>query len=367
MADEREGQDDARQSSSGGGLSRGNSLTSLPETEFDLQTNAIAPDTGVQVCPPEFVFHEMHDAIGGWEFPLAPIVSYFTVTFLGGIEIRVGPHVDAPHTGLILSQNDMFSVSEEVLGNDGRIYLRLADGSGWVFDDAALFPHDPSVVRCLYTLPVPAAPCIPPNPIAPTPEVQAQQTLITFQGKVIPPAPAAPPPLLPSGELLASTPLPVASTSPAGLLGEESTSSVLSAPPINWFRVAYLGGIQVRCAPSIEAPCTGVVLPQNETFPVCEEIPGADGRTYLRLCDGRGWVFDDTALMPHDPSVRRGHWLATNPGLPQQHYQPRVLGEVQVATLPLRQGRLRPQPRGKRGGKKLSKYRNAAQNAQPAV
>jgi hypothetical protein len=194
---------------------------------------------------------------------------------------------------------------------------------------------------------------------------------LTFQGKVLPPAPLAPPPPLPpSGELLASTPLsaPTTATQGSSVAGEPLASSELNAPPVAWYRVAYLGGISVRSAPSIEAPCTGIILPQNETFPVSEEIPGADGRTYLRLCDGRGWVFDDTALMPHDPSVKRGQWLATNPVAPQLVYQSRVLGEVQVGALPMRQGRLHSQPRGKRGGKKLSKYRHVpAQNAQTGV
>ena len=29
---------------------------------------------------------------------------------------------------------------EELMGADGRIYLRLADGRGWAFDDSTLFP-----------------------------------------------------------------------------------------------------------------------------------------------------------------------------------------------------------------------------------
>lgn len=46
-----------------------------------------------------------------------------------------------------LCQNATLAVAEEILGADGRVYLRLADGRGWAFDDSALFPHDPSVVR----------------------------------------------------------------------------------------------------------------------------------------------------------------------------------------------------------------------------
>lgn len=48
-----------------------------------------------------------------------------------------------------LCQNATLAVAEEILGADGRVYLRLADGRGWAFDDSALFPHDPSVV-CLW-------------------------------------------------------------------------------------------------------------------------------------------------------------------------------------------------------------------------
>lgn len=79
----------------------------------------------------------------------------------------------------------------------------------------------------------------------------------------------------------------------------------------SWYRVAYLGGIEVRVQPSFLAARSGVVLPQNEVFPVSAEIVGADGRIYLRLADGRGWAFDDSALLPHDPSVVRGHFAPT--------------------------------------------------------
>jgi hypothetical protein len=50
------------------------------------------------------------------------------------------------------------------------------------------------------------------------------------------------------------------------------------------------------------------MLYQNETFAVRERIQGIDGRVYLLLADYRGWAFDDSALMPHDPSVIRGRW-----------------------------------------------------------
>jgi len=76
----------------------------------------------------------------------------------------------------------------------------------------------------------------------------------------------------------------------------------------SWYRVAYLGGIELRIQPNFLAARSGVVLIQNEVFSVSSEIVGADGRVYLLLADGRGWAFDDSALMPHDPSVIRGHF-----------------------------------------------------------
>lgn len=64
-----------------------------------------------------------------------------------------------------LCQNATLAVAEEILGADGRVYLRLADGRGWAFDDSALFPHDPSVV-CLWRSfsPKPQIPGLPPFP-----------------------------------------------------------------------------------------------------------------------------------------------------------------------------------------------------------
>merc|ERR1719432_642791 len=75
-----------------------------------------------------------------------------------------------------------------------------------------------------------------------------------------------------------------------------------------WYRVSFVGGVDLRQGPSVEAPRSGETLCQNATFAAAEELLGADGRVYLRLADGRGWAFDDSALFPHDPSVVRGFW-----------------------------------------------------------
>merc|ERR1719473_2294365 len=84
-----------------------------------------------------------------------------------------------------------------------------------------------------------------------------------------------------------------------------------------WYRVAFVGGVDLRQGPSVEAPRSGETLCQNATFAAAEELLGADGRVYLRLADGRGWAFDDSALFPHDPSVVRGFWQPVSLAPPQ--------------------------------------------------
>merc|ERR1719506_379807 len=57
-----------------------------------------------------------------------------------------------------------------------------------------------------------------------------------------------------------------------------------------WYRVSFVGGVDLRQGPSVEAPRSGETLCQNATFAAAEELLGADGRVYLRLADGRGWA-----------------------------------------------------------------------------
>merc|ERR1719506_1302221 len=99
-----------------------------------------------------------------------------------------------------------------------------------------------------------------------------------------------------------------------------------------WYRVSFVGGVDLRQGPSVEAPRSGETLCQNATFAAAEELLGADGRVYLRLADGRGWAFDDSALFPHDPSVVRGFWQPVSPA-PSQDGRPGAVG-VGVSGVP---------------------------------
>lgn len=79
------------------------------------------------------------------------------------------------------------------------------------------------------------------------------------------------------------------------------------------YRVSNSAGVEIRTGPSFEAPMTDAALYCNEIFAVSEEVIASDGRIYLLLADGRGWVFDDSCLNSKSPSVVRGQWIPVTP------------------------------------------------------
>lgn len=347
-------------------LSRENSLSSLPETECEWpetdcewpepDSSIRRPSTPVMLSPPVLPTGAPGQIMSLTASQPVGQTTFFQVAYQGGVEVRAGPF-SAPQTGLVLNHNEVFAVKEEIVGLDGIVYLCLADGRGWVFDDTSLMPQDPSVVRCTYTPPQASslAPCAPvPPPQSPAPAARAEVVL-----PPPPTMPATPPPR--HGEILASTPM----ATPAPMVGktvqvQKPAGELVAAPqPVSWFRVTHITGISLRSLPSIRAPLTGALLPYNETFPVAEEVHSPDGRVYLRLCDGRGWAFDDSALMPHDPSVKRGSWAACH-SAGWQLYFPPSFQEASHDGLQNRRRRLYPQPRGKRGGKRCSRRKQAA-------
>jgi len=105
------------------------------------------------------------------------------------------------------------------------------------------------------------------------------------------------------------------------------------------------------------------MLYQNETFAVCERIQGADGRVYLLLADYRGWAFDDSALMPHDPSVVRGRWSPTDATYPS--VAPLMVFDQAFMADGTEQTKRRR--RRKRGGVKRNKNKRARAAAEAAA
>eukprot|EP00931_Biecheleriopsis_adriatica_P115050 TRINITY_DN90897_c0_g1_i1.p1 TRINITY_DN90897_c0_g1~~TRINITY_DN90897_c0_g1_i1.p1 ORF type:complete len:215 (+),score=46.13 TRINITY_DN90897_c0_g1_i1:35-679(+) len=64
-----------------------------------------------------------------------------------GIGIRKTPELDGPRTGDDLLRGTVFEV-DEVLETEGApTFLRLKDGSGWVFDTSPVDPENPSVEK----------------------------------------------------------------------------------------------------------------------------------------------------------------------------------------------------------------------------
>jgi len=62
-----------------------------------------------------------------------------------GIMLRKAPDVRSERTYRKLRPSAVFEVSTEEESIDGRRYLKLANGRGWAFDNAALDPGNPSV------------------------------------------------------------------------------------------------------------------------------------------------------------------------------------------------------------------------------
>lgn len=161
---------------------------------------------------------------------------------------------------------------------------------------------------------IPAAPCWTPTISVEAATAPAPATVVAPPSnmEVNVPTVAAPPVPCPPMPMSSSvSPYPQEQYDPYALQQSSVGSCVMPAPApqvIAWYRVAFAGGIALRSGPCVDSARTGCMLYQNETFAVSETLNGLDGRVYLLLADGRGWVFDDSALMPHDPSVVRGRW-----------------------------------------------------------
>jgi len=385
------------------GTSCAEAVDCAPSTASPAPPQHLPAVASVQTPPPEAA--------------AAPAVAWYRVSFCGGICVRSAPDIEAPRTGLMMPCNEVFAVSEVLLGVDKRQYLRLADGRGWVFDDSALLPNDPAVVRGHWAparqeqafIPGPPQEVQPPAMVlASHPATLHQPTGEHFEAPAVAPAAgstaaaaAAPPCGPPCQQVYLPAPMGVGSAgqpmaTPMPPQHTPNTHPVLSAAPqsppvlelpqqaiqapVVWYRVAFCGGISARVAPDVDAPRTGATLLCHEVFAVAESVLGADQRVYLRLLDGRGWVFDDSMLVPEDPAVVRME-IQVSPaqcppayGVPAHPVQGPPPGAWQVGpashglgtTVPGAgrtnpDGTLRRWTRGKRGGVKKNRRRHQNQ------
>lgn len=98
--------------------------------------------------------HQQKDLV---ETPLSDLWRYVAADGKP-LVIRTGPSVEAAKTNDVLQHGDMFLVSQEQRGEDGILYLELADDTGWVFDrkpgaDILCERHEAPVWLHIYDVP----------------------------------------------------------------------------------------------------------------------------------------------------------------------------------------------------------------------
>jgi len=206
------------------------------------------------------------------------------------IDIRAEPNVMGQRTRSSLQPGDHFLVCQEQEGLDGILYLKLADGRGWLFDrkpDAG--------VMCVRHGGPPAAPAM----WLPTGRAMGAPQMASLP-EPWPPASGAtglPGTAFPSAPALA----PVAVAPPQSGVLDRSAACPLGGAgqaaagpgPSHWlYSPDIIALMDVRSVPDVNGPRTPHVMQPGDVFTVSEEREGSDGILYLRLADGRGWVFD---------------------------------------------------------------------------
>merc|ERR1719433_2132502 len=64
----------------------------------------------------------------------APTAWLYSPEVSALLDIRSSPDINGPRTHVVMQPGEVFMVSEEREGPEGVLYLKLADGRGWVFD-----------------------------------------------------------------------------------------------------------------------------------------------------------------------------------------------------------------------------------------
>lgn len=122
-----------------------------------------------------------------------------------------------------------------------------------------------------------------------------------------------------------AAPVPSSASAPARV---EPVAGRVLAPPYPVYRVRYRGTVHLCAAPAMDSGRSGHTLRFGEDFHATEEVHGLDRRVYLRLSDGRGWAFNDAALLPEDPTLE----LVWAPGTKSMSSSPEVTAITAAAT-----------------------------------
>merc|ERR1740121_583056 len=203
------------------------------------------------------------------------------------IDVRATPDLNGPRCASTLSPGEVFQVAEERASPDGVIFLRLADGRGWVFDKK---PGAGNMCQRLLFAPAQAVPPGMGSYTATSPAALPQNASyvapVAPSGYVAPPAAAMPP----GGSYVAP---PAAAMPQSGSYVAPPAAPACGHPPSfpEWVYSPVNGTqIDIRASPDIDAERTPYTLDPGDVFQACEERMGAHGVLYFRLADGRGWV-----------------------------------------------------------------------------
>lgn len=161
------------------------------------------------------------------------------------IGIRGEPDIRGARTGGMLSPGEKFKVSEIQAGEHGVLFLRLSDGRGWVFDEKFSVP------------------------IGETSAPQGYSTVLTLQR--------------------GARDHIVWAEAPDGVLCKKVLDETWICQPASGKPVT------IRKNPDINGEKTSYRMHTQKTFKVVEIEAGEgenDGVLFLRLADGRGWLFD---------------------------------------------------------------------------
>jgi len=229
----------------------------------------------------------------------------YRVTYDLGIGVRTEDSIFSSRTGRVMQKGEVFAVTT-IVRRGGRCYFELADGRGWVFDwvmeDGIKYPLCELAAQ-LYSVAFPdgvsgitwgSDPTMRFAKVYDFATAEQQQELSEAGVRlndILVMIDKEPVIGVPFGQVLERI-WAVAGRQPgAGIYYKITTDSPY--------------GIGVRAEPDAQGPRTGDDLARGAIFEVDRVIPVEGGPDYLRLADGRGWVFDTTPLDGEDGTCKR--------------------------------------------------------------
>eukprot|EP00419_Tripos_fusus_P021875 CAMPEP_0172719878 /NCGR_PEP_ID=MMETSP1074-20121228/75758_1 /TAXON_ID=2916 /ORGANISM="Ceratium fusus, Strain PA161109" /LENGTH=513 /DNA_ID=CAMNT_0013545277 /DNA_START=63 /DNA_END=1604 /DNA_ORIENTATION=- len=228
----------------------------------------------------------------------------YRVIYDNGVGLRFKPRINSKRTGEDLVKGEVFEIRTEVR-RAGRSYFELMDGRGWAFDWLEIDGQRMQLVEeaaTLYTV-------VFPDGVYGLKWKTDTTWRFTSMGGFATSTDAlnlAPTGIAEDDILVLIDEDPVVGM-PLGKVLERiwATSGRQPGNGLH-YRVVTKGayGIGIRTEPDVAGPRTGDDLIRGDVFEVDDVVQIEGEPLYLRLADGRGWVFDTSTIDPENPSVQ---------------------------------------------------------------